>query len=239
MINRVFSTIVAGLLVASPAAAATQSSVTVPLWTGAPAQGTQMTVTKPVRSWKEMRFTGLIRQEADFSCGAAVLATIFNQAYGRHATEKQILVNMLKVADPAIVKEKGFSLLDMKNYVTALGMNGAGFSVPYDALLQLKVPGIALLNIRGYKHFVVIRKATKDYVQLGDPALGNRMMGRRAFERGWNGVVFVVLADGYDPKNALANPPPPLIARHLYNERAPVENADPADFGIRSTTFSF
>jgi predicted double-glycine peptidase len=236
MIRRLL--LVTSLFWAAPVAA-TQATVTVPLWTGAALQNSQITVSKPVRSWKDLKFTGLIRQQTDFSCGAAVLATIFHYAYGRRTSEKQVLVNMMKVADPVTVKEKGFSLLDMKNYVSAIGMTGAGFSVTYDALLQLKVPAIALLNIKGYKHFVVIRKATKDYIQLGDPALGNRVMSRREFERGWNGVVFVVLADGYDPDNSLANPPLPMIARRFFDLRPRIENANPEDFGIKSAVFSF
>lgn len=181
-----------------------------------------------------MKFDNVVRQETDFSCGAAALATVFRYGYGRDTTERQVLVNMLKVADPAVVKAKGFSLLDMKHYANAIGMTAEGFQVGFPALADLKVPGIVLLDLKGYKHFVVVRKATGDVIQLADPALGNRVMSRGDFEDAWNGVVFVVLGDGYDPASALKNPPPPLSATRLFQQRSPLMNAEIPGFGAGS-----
>lgn len=222
----------AALLVATPVQAGETN-----LWMGQVAQGSQ-TRAVSLRSWKAKKFDNLVRQETDFSCGAAVLATVFNYAFGRRTTEQQVLVNMFKIADPAVVKEKGFSLLDMKNYALAVGMGAEGFKVEYDALKSLKVPGIALLNLRGYKHFVVIRKADDERVFVGDPALGNRVMKRAAFERGWNQVVFVITGDGFDPKSVLLHPPAPLSAQRLFEQRSPIGNADQAEFGF-GPAFSF
>lgn len=216
---------------------ATAGAGDTPIWLGQIAQGEQ-TLTKPIRSWQSLKFTNLVRQQADFSCGAAAAATIFNYAYGKNTTEQQVLVNMLKVADPDLVREKGFSLLDMKNYAAAIGMKGEGYSVEYDALAELRVPAIVLLNIKGYKHFVVLRKAEGDYIHVGDPALGNRVMNRKAFTEAWNGVIFVFLGEGYDPDTVLRNPPPPLSARRLFEERSPVPNAEVYDFGL-GPTFNF
>jgi predicted double-glycine peptidase len=201
------------------------------IWMGQVAQGSS-SVSKPVSSWKAMKFTNLVAQQSDFSCGAATLATIFNFAYHRKTTEGQVLVNMMKVADPDLVREKGFSLLDMKNYVQTIGMQAEGYSIPYSSLPKMKVPGIVLLNLKGYKHFVVLRKADDNYVHVGDPALGNRVMKRPDFEKTWNGVVFVVLGEGYDPNTVLRNPPPPLSARRLFEQRSPVPNAEVYDFGL-------
>ncbi len=202
------------------------------MWLAPTSAGSQLLVAKPLRSWKDMKFDGLVRQRTDFSCGAAVLATVFNGAYGKHATESQVLVNMLKVADPQVVKDKGFSLLDMKRYVQGVGFAAEGYQVDFNALHHLKVPGIVLLNLKGYHHFVVVRKVTADMVQLGDPALGNRVMSRRDFERAWNKVVFVIVGEGLQPKSALLNPPPPLSARRLFEQRSPTWDADLTDFGL-------
>jgi uncharacterized protein len=202
-----------------------------PIWLGQVSQG-QHVLAKPVTSWKSLKFTNLVRQQTDFSCGAAAAATIFKYAYGKDTTEQQVLVNMLKVADPDVVREKGFSLLDMKNYAEAIGMKGEGYEVPYESLSALKVPAIVLLNIKGYKHFAVLRKVRGDYVHVGDPALGNRVMTRPDFEEAWNGVVFVYLGEGFDPETVLLNPPPPLSARRLFEERSPIQNAEVYDFGF-------
>jgi predicted double-glycine peptidase len=235
--------LVALLLAAVPAlafAAEPKAGGRVPIWMGPSSQGSQLTMVKPVRSWKALKFEGMVRQQTDFSCGAAALATIFNYGFGRKTTEQQILVNMMKVSDPEVVREKGFSLLDMKNYVKAIGMTGEGFEVPFSALAELKVPAIALMNIKNYKHFVVIRKAGDDYIQVADPALGNRSLSRREFEKSWNGVVFVVLGEGFDPNSVLRNPPPPLSARRLFDQRSPVINAEATEFGFQTaTSFSF
>jgi uncharacterized protein len=218
------------LAIGSPAA-----GQDVPIWLGTVSKDSSL-VTKPVRSWKAMKFDGLVRQQTDFSCGAAALATLFKYGMGKDTTEQHVLVNMLKTADADLVKEKGFSLLDMKRYVTAVGLKGEGFEVPYSALQQLKVPAIVLLNIKNYKHFVVIRKAQEDTVQVADPALGKRVISRAAFNKAWNGIVFVVLGADYDPRTTLLNPPPPLSARRLFEQRSPVPSADPADFGVDRVT---
>jgi predicted double-glycine peptidase len=212
-------------------ACATAPVQSVPIQLGSISRGAPL-MTRTVTSWTERKFTNLVRQQTDFSCGAAALATIFNYAYDRRTTEQQVLLNMLKIADPDLVRDKGFSLLDMKNYTQALGMTAEGYQVDYRALFSLKVPAIALLDIKGYKHFVVIQRANPEYINLGDPALGNRTMSRKAFEAAWNGVAFVVLGDGYDADTVLLNPPKPISAARLYGMRSPVQNAEIYDYGL-------
>jgi predicted double-glycine peptidase len=218
----------AAIAVSGCATAPVQS---VPIALGSISRGAPI-MARPVTSWTERKFTHLVRQQTDFSCGAAALATIFNYAYDRRTTEQQVLLNMLKIADPDVVRDKGFSLLDMKNYAQAVGMTAEGYQVDYKALFNLKVPAIALLDIKGYKHFVVIQRANPEYINLGDPALGNRIMARKAFETAWNGVAFVVLGDGYDANTVLLNPPKPISAARLYGMRSPVQNAEIYDYGL-------
>jgi uncharacterized protein len=210
-----------------------------PVWTGQIAPGNEVAL-KHIQSFQDRKFLEVVRQRTDFSCGAAAVATIFNFAYGKRTNETQVLVNMLRVADPRIVRSRGFSLLDIKHYVDAIGMRGEGFEVPFETLYALKVPAIVLLNTRGYKHFVVLRKARDGYVQIADPALGNRIMWREDFLAAWNSIVFVILANGYDEKNVLANPPEPLSARRLYALNSPVYDVNLYDFGLGpATSFHF
>lgn len=219
------------IFLGSSCATTTAARTGTTIYLGAVSPGTDE-VHEGVRSWTAMKFDNLVHQRTDFSCGAAVLATIFNYGFGHHTTEQQVLVNMLKVADPDIVRDKGFSLLDMKNYAKAVGLVGEGFKVDYAAVGQLKVPAIALLNIRGYKHFVIVRKADAERVSIGDPALGNRVMSRPEFERAWNQVLFVIIGKGFDPKTVLLNPPQPLSAKRLYDQRSPIVNAEASEFGF-------
>src|SRR5699024_9500218 len=117
-----------------------------------------------------------VRQEKDFSCGAASVATILKFAYDRDVSREQVLHGMLRMSDPASVRVRGFSMLDMKRYVEALGFRGVGYRVTLEKLLQVRVPVIILLNMNGYEHFVVLRKTAPGHVFVADPALGNRML---------------------------------------------------------------
>ena len=179
-----------------------------------------------------MKFDDLVRQQADFSCGAAVMATIFNKAYGHSTSERQVLVNMLKIADPDLVQEKGFSLLDMKNYALSLGMAAEGYKLDYDQLAELRIPAIVLIDVRGYKHFVIARRIFGDRIAIGDPALGNRVMTRPQFEEAWNGIAFIVMGEGYDPETVLLDPPEPLSASRLLSATAVLPAAQAAEYGI-------
>ena len=222
----------AGLACLAAGCTTAPSQQHVPIWLGQTAGPNAPIVPMKVTSWKDLKFKGLVRQQTDFSCGAAVMATVFNEAYGYHTTEQQVLVNMLRVADPDIVREKGFSLLDMKHYAAALGMSAEGYRLDYAALRKLQVPAIALINIKGYKHFVIIRKTYEDHIAIGDPALGNRIMTRPAFEAAWNQVAFIVLGTGYVPDNVLINPSPPLSARKLMDVYSLLPAATAAEFGL-------
>lgn len=218
-------------MIAMPGCTTAPADGSTPLWLGAVstnAPATPVTLT----SWKDLRFENLIRQETDFSCGAAVMATIFNYAFDRQTTEQQVLVNMLRIADPDIVRQKGFSLLDMKNYAQSVGYEAEGYRVDYATLQVLEVPVIALLDIRGYKHFVVVRRTWPDRIAIGDPALGNRTMSRAEFETAWNDIIFVVAGEDYNPDNILLQPPEPLSARRLMALHATIPGAEVAEFGF-------
>lgn len=186
---------------------------------------------KNIVSLREAKFTNLISQQTDFSCGAAALATILRFVYGRDLGEADVLTGMMRVANPEVVKEQGFSLLDIKNYVEAIGLRGRGYRLTAEQLAQVKIPVIVLLDIKGYKHFVVVKKTTPDKVYIADPALGNKVMTRSEFAAGWNGIVFAVIGRGFDRQSVLLNPPEPLTVRRA-SLRSPVSDAELIDFGF-------
>lgn len=115
-------------------------------------------VYKQVQSIRERRFADLVEQKTDFSCGAAALATILEKAYGAPLDEQAVIQGMLAHADPEIVRTQGFSMLDMKRYVESMGMRARGYRIEAAQLEQLKIPAIVLMEIRGYKHFVVLQR---------------------------------------------------------------------------------
>ncbi|WP_271272079.1 C39 family peptidase [Aliamphritea hakodatensis] len=190
------------------------------------------TINKRVLSMREKRFHHLIRQQTDFSCGAASLATVMRFAYGLKVTEQDMLDGLFAVSDIELVREQGFSLLNIKHYVEQIGMRGRGYQVGADKLKDIQIPTIVLLDLKGYKHFVVLKKTTDDLVYIADPALGNKIMPKDEFVSSWNGVVFAVIGKGFDRNSVLLNPPPPLTARSLVNVFAPLSDAQLLEHGF-------
>ena len=187
---------------------------------------------KEIQSIRERRFEYVIEQKTDFSCGAASLASILKFAYGNdEITEQSVLLGMLESADIDVVKQQGFSLLDMKRYLTAREFRGRGYNISDEELLLLKIPAIVLLNDSGYHHFVVLRRVEDELVYLGDPALGNRIMGLDEFVQKWNRVVFVVIGKEYDKQNQLLQPRARLIYRALSTHK-PLTDAELMEFGF-------
>jgi len=197
-------------------------------------------IRKPVVSLREARFRNLIPQSTDFSCGAAALATLLTYAYGYEASEQAVMEGLLRFSDPETAKERGFSLLDMKTYLETLGMRGRGYQVTADKLSLLWMPAIVLLDIKGYQHFVVLKKVVDNQVHLGDPALGNKIISLEEFTAGWNGVVFGVFGEGYEADTPLRTDLEPLNAKQLLAVHGMVPlhhlipDVQPLDYGYLS-----
>jgi uncharacterized protein len=43
------------------------------------------------RSWKEFRDQNIVKQDLDYSCGSASIATLLNNYYNQNVTEEQVL----------------------------------------------------------------------------------------------------------------------------------------------------
>jgi len=99
------------------------------------------------------------------------------------------------MTEPIKVKHQGgFSLLDMKYYVEARGLNGTGFrGMDLKQLLALHSPIVPILQY-GNPHFIVVR-GFDEYgrLNIADPGFGNRTMSVADFEDVWtDGIGFVV-----------------------------------------------
>jgi predicted double-glycine peptidase len=145
-----------------------------------------------VTSMKEARFHTTIRQQYDFSCGSAALATLLSYHYEDQVSEGEVFKAMFENGDQAKIRTLGFSLLDIKNYLQARGYAADGFRTSLDKLAALGVPAIVLINHNGYRHFVVVKGVFADKVLIGDPTLGIRKMPRTEFESMWNGLLFLI-----------------------------------------------
>jgi uncharacterized protein len=159
-----------------------------------------------VKSFQELRFSSTVHQERDYSCGSAALATLLTYSYDLPMTENAILTDMIAHGDKQRIKKYGFSLLDMKEYLKRHGLAAGGFRAPLSKLAEVGIPAIALIDHRGYKHFVVIRGIKNDRVLLSDPSLGVRTVSVQQLEREWNGIFFLILTDAASAQKAFNKP---------------------------------
>jgi hypothetical protein len=112
----------------------------------------------PVESMTKMRFRSVVAQQYDFSCGSAALATLLTFHYGREVPESVAFDGMFRVGDQETIRQQGFSMLDMKRYLESEhGLAADGFHVKLSDLKELGVPGIVMIETRGYRHFVVVK----------------------------------------------------------------------------------
>lgn len=147
----------------------------------------------PVTSMKESRFRSTVRQQYDYSCGSAAIATLLGEHYAYPVSEQDVFQEMYRRGDQARIRREGFSMLDMKRYLEAHGFDADGFVADIETVSKAGLPAIVLLRENGYNHFVVIKGVRGDRVLLGDPSQGTRAVARARFNEMWvNHMLFVV-----------------------------------------------
>ncbi|MCK7511119.1 MAG: cysteine peptidase family C39 domain-containing protein [Desulfobacterales bacterium] len=121
------------------------------------AAGTQTTpvvLHQDLKPRAEFTDAHIVKQQYDYSCGSAALATLLNYYLGENLTERQIIEGLVEYGDKKqIEKLRAFSLLDMKRFVEKLGYKGAGYKAEIADLRTLGKPCIVPMEIFGYQHF--------------------------------------------------------------------------------------
>ena len=137
-----------------------------------------LSVNIPVKSWKTLRDTHIVKQDLDYSCSAASLATLLNEFYGQNVTEEVLL----KAMDKGDLRA---SFEDMQRALPQFGFKAQGYAATYEQLIKLKMPVVVYLKHRKDDHFSVLRGIDENTVWLADPALGNRTYSREQFLEMW------------------------------------------------------
>jgi len=132
----------------------------------------------PIQSWKALRDARVVKQDLDYSCSAASLATLLNEFYGQSLTEEALL----KAMDKGDLRA---SFEDMQRALPQFGFKAQGFAASYEQLMRLKAPVIVYLKHRKDDHFSVLRGIDENTVWLADPSLGNRTYSREQFLDMW------------------------------------------------------
>jgi predicted double-glycine peptidase len=147
----------------------------------------------PATTMREARYSAMIRQQYDFSCGSAALSTLLSFHYRFPVDEQTVFEEMFAQGEQEKIKKEGFSLLDMKRYLETHGYEADGFEAPLAKLASAGIPAIVLINDNGYNHFVVIKGIRDQRVLLGDPSGGTRAMTQEKFESIWvNQILFII-----------------------------------------------
>lgn len=168
----------------------------------------------PVKSFGEIKFGEVVKQQYDFSCGSAALASLLTHHYDMPYTEATIFEEMFKFGDKDKIEEKGFSMLDMKNFLARRGVKADGYKLKRDNIVKLGIPSIALVNYNGYNHFVVVKGLMDDKVLVGDPSMGLHIMEGKDFDESSNGI-FLFIRDKTE------------IAKASFNQREDWEHSAP------------
>lgn len=154
----------------------------------------------------EDQFRGIVRQAYDYSCGSAALTTLLNGYVGTELSEQQIMNGLLKYGETdKIVERRSFSLLDMKRFVSVIGLDSGGYKGEFSDLVTQGQPAIVPISYAGFKHFVVYKGYKDGRVYVADPALGNISFDQIRFQEIWeNNTLFLINVAPEQRKNLLA-----------------------------------
>ncbi|MCO6454961.1 MAG: peptidase domain-containing ABC transporter [Pirellulaceae bacterium] len=136
-----------------------------------------------------------VRQRDQSDCGAAALASI--------ALWHRRPVALRQVRQWAGVDREGSSLRGLVDAARRIGFQARAVRGPYEALAEVPLPAIALLERdSGPGHYVVVHRAAAGRVLVGDPAAGVAWVGRQQFEREWTGKLVVLVPDMNPPSES-------------------------------------
>jgi uncharacterized protein len=167
-----------------------------------------------IRTLRDIRGEGVVRQKWDMSCGAAALSTLLTYDFKDNTPETAIVVWILHRVDPVRVRARGgFSLLDLKRFAQARGYHAEGFTgMSIEELASQKTSVIVPIRIKGFDHFIVVRGIANGRVNIADPGFGNITMKVDRFQALWKeGIVFIV----HPPTDLMLTDRKPMMASRL------------------------
>jgi len=130
-----------------------------------------------------MRDADIEKQEKDYSCGAASLATILRHFYNIDTDESRVLDKV-----PNLDGDLSASFAELSIGARKFGFKAVSVDASFDRLKQLKIPALAYVKHEGQDHFTVVRGVDKqsNRVWLADPSWGNRIFNRHQFLQMWS-----------------------------------------------------
>jgi uncharacterized protein len=142
-------------------------------------------------------------QKFDFSCGAAVLATIVRYYWGDKVDEARFLNLLPKLRlSEAELKDRlknGLTLTDLRNLTNAAGYQATMAKVQFSELAQGRVPVVVGITVNKHEHFAVFRGTDGQYAYLADRIRGNVRTPIPKFLEQWQHNAILIVAKPNTP----------------------------------------
>jgi predicted double-glycine peptidase len=148
-------------------------------------------------SYKELARRQIVMQQQDYSCGAAVLATVIKYYWGDNVTEALFLDILPRLLTDEQMKDRvqnGLTLTDLRNVANKAGYAATMARVKFDELAQGKVPVIVGIKFNEHEHFVVFRGTDGAWSYLADPIRGNVRVPNDEFLKQWQRNAILIVA---------------------------------------------
>ncbi len=152
---------------------------------------------KKIRSYWELKFLNIDQQTSEFSCGVAVLATLFTYYYDIPIKEKDITDEFFK---KMIEEKRGISFLDMKKFAISKGFEAYGYKMNFDGLMKMLttvdlpviVHTMSVVKDKKLLHFTLLIGMIEDYLILNDTAFGHIVISIDDFLSKWSGYALII-----------------------------------------------
>lgn len=153
---------------------------------------------RKLRSYYNLKFQKIERQKYRFSCGTAVLATLFTHYYGIPVKEEEIIEEFFK----RMVEEKrGISFLDMKKFSNSKGFDAYGYKMNFSGLIEIfnkfNLPIVVHMETdiqrEKMKHFSIFVGLIDNFVILKDTFWGNTLLSVNEFLSMWSGYALLII----------------------------------------------
>ena len=174
--------------------------------------------------------TNVTLQRYDYSCGAAVLATLMTYHFNDPVSEDELLRDILAHTPEKKIKirrKEGVSLLDLKKAALRRGYRAYGVKLKKNSFLKLSLPVLVYLETGSFRHFAALKGAKGNRVFLADPSRGNIQMATDEFMKIWKDQITLILfkpGRGFEKENRFMDIGGPLTP---LEKTTPVQKTKP------------
>ena len=164
---------------------------------------------RTVKNWKAIRNQNIVMQQRDYTCGAAVLATMMRYYWKENVTEQKLLVQLVKMLSQNEIKDRlinGLTIVDLRKLAVENGFLATIGRLSFKELTESKIPLIVAITHNDRKHFVIFRGFDGQWVYLADPSRGNIRVPPSQFVEEWqkHTILVVIKRSGQpDPASPL------------------------------------